>query len=89
MCVARLTLCEAASNHVTVKTLPVVKVTMAVEIPTGGFFEEDAFVSNVAALLGIELARIRIVSIVAGRRSSSMDVALEIGVCQPSRIPVV
>ena len=79
-----MTVCEGAASHITIKTLPVVRVSMAFDVPAGGFFEEDAFVSNVAALLGIDMARIRIVSVIAGRRDgrrSGGGVDMEIGEC--------
>ena len=51
---------------------------MDVEVTVGEFFNEDTFVSNLASVLGIDLNRIRIVSIIAGRRTSSA-VDMEIG----------
>ena len=58
--------------------MPIVRISIDVEVTIGEFFNEDTFVFNLASVLGIDLNRIRIVSIVAGRRASSA-VDMEIG----------
>ena len=58
----------------TIKTLPVVQVSLSMNVDINNFYE-DNFVRNIAFVLGIPKERIRVVDIIAG----SVNVDFEIG----------
>jgi hypothetical protein len=59
----------------------VLQVSLDVAVTVDEFFEEDTFVRNMAFVLMIDPARIRVVSIIRGRRSTdTASLELEIGV---------
>jgi len=54
-------------NFIEIKSMPVVAVSMGVSTSVADFYKvKDAFLSNLASTLGIDLSRITIVDVVAG-----------------------
>ena len=58
---------HSVDEYIDIHTMPTVQMSMSISVSVESFYEiKDAFISNIASLLGIDVNRIAIVDVVAG-----------------------